>query len=133
MPRLSAWFVRFALVYLALGFTLGGLMLANEGWNFAPRLNILLPVHIEILMMGWVMQLALGVAYWILPRYTQGLPRGNKAAAWISFLLVNMGILMIAISAFFSGTGLALAGRSLEAASILLFLAVTWRRVRSSA
>ncbi len=133
MPRLSACFVRFSLAYLVLGFSLGGVMLANEGWNFAPRLNTVLPGHIEILMMGWVMQLALGVAYWILPRYTQGLPRGNKAAAWISLFLINLGILFVAGSVFFRAPWPMLAGRSLEVISLLLFLSVTWRRVRPSA
>jgi hypothetical protein len=30
MPRLSVWFVRAALVYLALGFTCGALLLAHK-------------------------------------------------------------------------------------------------------
>ncbi len=36
MPRLSAWFVRAALIYLAAGLTLGMLLLANKGVLFYP-------------------------------------------------------------------------------------------------
>ena len=31
MPRLSVWFIRLSLIYLALGFTFGGLLLLNKG------------------------------------------------------------------------------------------------------
>jgi hypothetical protein len=132
MPRLSAWFVRISLAYLALGFTLGALLLANEGMAFIPHLDRLLPAHIEILMMGWVMQLALGVAYWILPRFTQGLPRGNKAAAWMSLALINVGIFLVIVDALLKTAWFTLTGRFFEAISILVFLLVSWRRVRSS-
>jgi len=132
MPRLSAWFVRTSLAYLAIGFTLGSLMLINEGLPFAPQLSNVLPAHIEILTMGWVMQLALGVAYWILPRFSRGLPRGNVVVAWASLVLINIGILFVACSVFIQAAGLTLLGRFLEVVSILLFISVTWRRVRSS-
>ncbi len=133
MPRASAWFVRVSLVYLAGGFSLGGMMLANEGWGFAPQINTFLPAHIEILMIGWVMQLALGVAYWILPRFTGGLPRGNKLAAWTCLILINLGILLVAGNVFLQVDWLALLGRLLEMISLLVFLSIMWRRVRSSA
>lgn len=55
MPRLSVWYTRFALLYLALGFTLGGLMLYNKGVPLHPALWSLLPAHIEFLLMGWMM------------------------------------------------------------------------------
>ncbi|NOZ73444.1 MAG: hypothetical protein GXP38_16340 [Chloroflexi bacterium] len=67
MPRLSTWFVRASLIYLALGVTLGGLLLAEKGIPFYPALWIALPVHMEFLLIGWMVQLAMGMAYWILP------------------------------------------------------------------
>ena len=45
MPRLSVWFIRSALLYLLLGFTLGGLMLWNKGLPIHPVLWRLLPAH----------------------------------------------------------------------------------------
>ena len=36
MPRLSVYLVRASLIYLILGFTLGGLLLANKGVMISP-------------------------------------------------------------------------------------------------
>jgi len=30
-----------------------------------------LPIHIEVLIFGWIIQFTLGTAYWILPRFLQ--------------------------------------------------------------
>ena len=132
MPRLSVWFVRLSLAYLALGFSLGALLLGNEGLASAPNLERILPVHIEILMLGWVMQLALGVAYWILPRYVKGLPRGNETTAWLSLICLNAGILLVTVNTISNIAWFAFLGRVLEAAGILAFLLVSWRRLRPS-
>jgi hypothetical protein len=132
MPRLSAWFIRASLGYLALGFTFGALMLINEGLAFDPQLDHFLPAHMEFLLMGWLIQLALGVAYWILPRYMQGLPRGNEMLAWLSLIFLNLGILLVVLKTVSDIAWFGLSGRILEAASVLIFLLVAWRRVRSS-
>lgn len=63
MPRLSVWFVRSSLVYLFLGFTLGGRMLANKGVLFGDWVWGLLEAHMEFLLLGWMVQLAMGVAF----------------------------------------------------------------------
>lgn len=69
MPRISLCFVRASLGYLALGFTLGALLLWNKGVAFAPFVWRLLPLHIEASLVGWVVQLVMGVAYWMFPRF----------------------------------------------------------------
>ena len=68
MPALTVWALRIALCYLGIGFTLGALMLAAHGLTLAPTLLRLRPLHMELLLIGWTVQLALAVAYWILPR-----------------------------------------------------------------
>ena len=87
MPRLSRWFIRAALLYLTLGFTFGGLMLFNKGVPLSVWLWRLLPAHVEFLLLGWTVQLATGVGFWILPRF--GSLRGNERIAWVSFVLLN--------------------------------------------
>ena len=67
MPKLTIWFIRTALIYLLLGFTVGGVLLTQKGINLFPKIWILLPVHIEWMFIGWIFQLAMGVAFWILP------------------------------------------------------------------
>ena len=93
MPKLSVWFVRTALAYLALGFSLGAVLLTDRVLPLGVLRPRLLPLHIEFLLVGWMVQLALGVAFWILPRFRTGPERGREGLAWLSFALLNLGLL----------------------------------------
>jgi len=130
MPRLSCWFVRAALVYLAVGFTLGAFMLANKGLGLAACLWRTLPIHRELLLMGWLVQLAIGVAFWILPRFSQGAPRGNETTIWLAFILLNLGIGLVAAETVLTVPGLVWIGRIVEIGGVLAFVVGSWRRVR---
>jgi hypothetical protein len=90
MPTLSRYFIRSALICLGIGFTLGGLILAAKGGAVDPRVWIWLPVHIALLINGWLVQLTMGVAYWILPRILLG-DRGRKSWAWAAFVIFQIG------------------------------------------
>jgi hypothetical protein len=129
MPRLSCWFVRLALAYLAIGFTLGALMLANKGIPFAPMIWSLLPAHMEILMVGWLLQLALGVAFWILPRLA-GSSRGNENLVWLALVLINLGIVLVILATYVSQPALTIAGRLAEVGGVLAFALGSWRRIK---
>ena len=130
MPSLSIWFIRAALVYLALGFSFGALMLANKGIPFAPALWGLRAAHIELLTMGWVAQLALGVAYWIAPRFWEGPPRGNTTGAFAAFGLLNGGIWLVALATLLGlPPALMVAGRLAEAAAAIAFAWHIWPRI----
>ncbi len=132
MPRFSVWSIRLALVYLATGFTIGALMLSQKGVLYDASIWMLLPLHIEILLLGWTWQLIMGVGYWILPRFAKGAARGNETLAWISLGLLNLGIWLVGINPFLgnlSGTP-PIAGRLLEASSAALFIFLSWRRIR---
>lgn len=129
MPRLSAWFIRASLVYLLAGFTLGAVMLANNGRPFMPDTWQLLPAHIEFLIAGWMVQLALGTAYWILPRLIKGPPRGSPTLGWATFWLFNLGILLAASNGLLPGW-LQVTGRLLEAAAAVLVGLLLWPRVK---
>lgn len=133
MPRVSAWFVRSSLVCLALGFTLGALMLAAKGTRDTGLIPRLLPVHIELLLVGWMLQLAMGVALWILPRFgVQGIARG-VASAWIAFALLNVGVVLAATGPVLPyAPGVTFAGRAAEVAAAAAFVASVWARVRAS-
>jgi heme/copper-type cytochrome/quinol oxidase subunit 1 len=129
MPRLSVWLIRASLIYLLAGFGLGALMLADEGLRFAPFVDVLLPIHIEFLLLGWLIQLAMGVAFWILPRLGGAKPRGDARTAWLSFGLLNLGILLVAAQLVTRPA--VLPGRLFELAALLLFAAGSWPRVRA--
>lgn len=130
MPRLSAWTLRAALVYLLAGFTFGALLLAHKGVPYAGQLWRLLPAHVEFLLIGWTVQLILGVAYWILPRLPGG-SRGRSELAGLAVILLNLGVLLVAAQGLAGlDSVFGLAGRLLQVAAGLAFLAHAWIRVR---
>jgi hypothetical protein len=128
MPRLSVWFVRASLIYFLLGFTFGALVLAEKGIPYFPRVWNLIPVHIEFLLMGWFVQLAMGVAFWIFPRFSSGSPRAPVGLVWLSFALLNTGILITALQLWFPHA--LLIGRVAEVGAGILFALGLWRRIK---
>jgi len=131
MPRLSVYFIRASLIYMVFGFTLGGLLLANKGFMISPAVWMLLPVHIEFDLMGWLVQLAMGVAFWILPRFSKGPLRGNDILSWFAFLFINIGILLVASEAMLAIQSLLPVGRLFESCALILFAVGNWSRIKS--
>ncbi len=130
MPRLSAWTVRLSLIYLWVGFTFGGLMLAQKGVPFAGWVWRWLPAHIDILLFGFVIQLAIGIAFWILPRFTGG-SRGNVGLVWAAVIFLNVGIwVAIFVSLLRLPGQWMVVGRLLEGVAAVLFSVGAWKRIR---
>jgi hypothetical protein len=129
MPRLSCWFIRSALIHLASGITLGSLLLFHKGVPIHPFLWRLLPLHLELLLFGWIVQLVMGVAFWIFPRFWRS--RGDERPAWLAFGLLNGGV-------WLAGAGVVLGspplfiflGRLLEAGAAAAFALHAWSRVK---
>lgn len=136
MPRVSAWLARAGLIHLCLGFTLGALLLVNKALDLSPALWRLRPAHIELLLVGWTLQLVMAVAVWILPRARlRSEPTGRTPFAWAAFALINVGVLLAATGPIFTGTPadhLMLAGRLAEIAAAGAFLVNVWTRIRPS-
>jgi len=130
VPLLSVVTLRLALSCLAVGFSLGALLLAAPALALPPDIVRFRPLHVELLLIGWMVQLALGVAYWILPR-RQGGSRGNESLAWTALALLNLGVLSVGLGALVGAPrGVLLAGRSSELLAALLFAAHAWVRIR---
>lgn len=129
MPSLSRLAVRLSLLYLALGTTFGALILANKGIPFAPLVWALLPAHIDVMFLGWMTQFALGMAYWILPRFASDAPRGDERWSWAAVVLLNTGIWLVVFSPILPFIGVTPLARLLEAAGLLAFAFGNWRRV----
>lgn len=130
MPRLSQLYVRAAFIYLIVGFTLGALMLANKGVPLHPALWRLLPAHIEFLLLGWVLQFALGVAFWMLPRFWHGPPRGRETGAKLAFISLNLGIWLVVLGTVLAAPAVVVTlGRLLELLSVVAFGSHIWPRI----
>ncbi len=123
MPRLSVWLIRTALIYLAAGFTFGALLLFHKGVPLTPSMWRLLPAHIEFVLIGWTMQLAMGVAFWILPRFARGTARGDERWVWAAYMLLNAGVLAVGLGqAFGLPASYPLLGRSCELLSVVNYI-----------
>jgi hypothetical protein len=130
MPRLSVWFIRLGLLYLAIGFSIGALMLANKGLAVAPWLWRLRPAHVEFLLIGWIVQLVMGIIFWITPRFHSS--RGNARPAWVALVLINIGVLLISLSAVLGLDGWHLvAGRLAELCAVVAFARHAWPRIKA--
>lgn len=96
MPALSIWAIRSSFLHLLGGATIGGLLLLQKGGGGDPGLWRLLTLHGYLLLNGWLVQLTMGVAYWILPRWARGrgaggprIRRGREGSAGLAVILIN--------------------------------------------
>jgi cbb3-type cytochrome oxidase subunit 1 len=130
MPKLSVWFVRASLLYMGIGFLFGAQILHHKGIPIYGWTWRLLNPHIEIMIFGWTMQFIMGIAFWILPRFSGKERYGKEALGWWSFALLNIGISLTALSLWENALLPALIGRLLTAGALLLFTILMFPRVK---
>jgi hypothetical protein len=138
MPGLSRLLIRTALIWLAVGYTAGGLMLAEKGYPFAAWLWSLRYMHVHLLLVGWTFQLAIGVAFWILPRLDSSGSRGDERLIWWCYGALNAGVIFAALhdplAALVGRDTAALRGMLMLAgllylAAAILFVRHAWPRI----
>lgn len=150
MPTTSRAFVRASIIYLTLGSMLGALFLVNRWIPLGAAIAALRISHIEFLVVGWLTQLIMGVAWWLFPTLAVGrrpgdpkpvrrgqAQRGSEPIFWMTFVSLNLGVLLRAFfGPLYSWTKIdafsALAGVSglFLLAAAIGFLLNTWGRVR---
>jgi len=138
MPRLSCWFIKAALLHLAVGVVMGGVILSAKG--FPATLGWawwLLSAHIQMLVGGWLIQLALGMAYWMLPRLDAAGERGRPTAARTCWGALNTGVVGTAIAlglrSFVEGAwldGMLVLAALLQLAALAAFAWHAWPRLQ---
>lgn len=137
MPPLVRWYVKSAFVYFALAL-FGGLMLAVQtAFDLPFDVPALGPVYFHLLMVGWVTQLIVGVAYWMFPKQSADNPRGSEALGWAIYITLNLGLALrvvgepLAAARPESGAGWLLAiSAILQLIAGWLFVGNTWGRVK---
>ncbi len=95
MSLLAVAYVRTSLGYLVLGSGLGGWLLVEKAVHATPWIWALRPLHVDWLFLGWTLQLALGVASWVLPR--PGSTVWHRRLGWASYGLLNGGLGLITL------------------------------------
>jgi len=130
MPLISRWMIRCSFIYLFLGVGTGAFMLIQKAYPIHPSVWQLLPIHIEMLIFGWIIQFTLGTAYWMLPRFLEGPQRGPRWAAFMMAIILNIGILLtLADDIILTELPVQRSGRALELLAVLIFVSLHWNRI----
>lgn len=150
MPITTRTYVRASILYLCLGALLGLLLYVQRWLPLDPRIVLFKSSHVQFLVVGWLMQIIMGVGWWLFPPLAFGnrpgsprplrsgqQQRGSETLFWATFGLLNTGILLWAIcDPLYNWTQIplygALAGISgffLTAAAIC-FVVNVWARIR---
>lgn len=130
MPTLSRWAIKLGLIHFVLGIVLGATMLAAKaGYGPITLLNHRL-VHIHMLLFGWLVQLVIGVGYWLFPTFLSGPKRGTPRVAAASVVVLNVGVVIGTAAPWVPQMGAL--GWALESSAVALFAVHAWPRIKSS-
>ena len=97
MPPIARTYIKAAFAYFVLAFLLGALMMLDRWLGFSRWLKAVYLSQLHLLMVGWITQLAIGVAYWMFPRFLKtqdSRPRGSDTLAWVVLVTLNAGLLL---------------------------------------
>jgi cbb3-type cytochrome oxidase subunit 1 len=137
MPRLARWFIKAGLLYFVLALITGVLLQARTVIDLPSWVNVLNPVYVHLLTVGWITQLIIGVAYWMFPKFSREQPRRSEKLSWAAFVLLNAGLILRIISEprvtmrSEPDLGWMLAASAvLQTAAGWLFVINTWARVK---
>jgi hypothetical protein len=138
MDPVTRLYGRISLLYLALGFVLGGILMAGPlfgaNWNYAWSAT-----HGHIMFVGWFVQFAIGIAFWLLPRRKTATNQWgyNVRLVYIASGLVNSGLVLRILleplyrAGVLEGTpvqvGLTISG-ALQASAALIWVSQLWGR-----
>jgi hypothetical protein len=151
MPVTSRAFVKTSVIYLCVGAVLGALMLVDRWLPIDSRVITLRASHIELLVVGWLTQLILGVAWWLFPPLKRArggdtaqpvrrgqAQRGSEPLFWATFMCLNLGVLLVAVLEPLAAWTQIGELRSVASVADLFFLAAAvafvanmWQRVRA--
>jgi hypothetical protein len=135
MPPLSRWFIKSGFVSLALALVLETIQLRPATILPAlPDATVRLAA-IHLLTVGWLLQVIIGVAFWMFPRHPTAPPRGDARYGWWAFGLLNLGLLLRLTGEpwrlGFGGPSLPLLLAALcQLAGIASALTLLWPRIR---
>lgn len=141
MPLQSRIFVKTSLVALVMTFLWGGAMaLAESAGTPFPRIWAV--EHAHLAFVGWLVNVVMGFALWMLPLARETYPatagRYPPRLPYVIYALLNGGLVLRIVSEpMLSSSQIAQVGLSVggvaQVLAVLLFVAVAWQRVRTAA
>jgi len=133
MPTLTRWFLKAALVYLILALATGIFLVLPDANSIAGYF----PVYFHMLTFGWLTQLIFGIALWMFPRYSSARPRGAEWLGWVTFILLNTGLILRIVFEPLHGAApshlsswMLVISAFLQWLAGVVFVANTWKRVK---
>lgn len=138
MPLISRWYLRTALGYLLLGMAFLALTLANQGLHLNDWIWAFQPIAYHLLAVGWILQLIIGVAYWMFPIAAGSRVRSSERLLWVAYICLNGGLVLRLIAeplqalapSQASSIALVLSGL-LQAVAAWMMLVALWPRIRA--
>ncbi len=141
MPPIARTFVKAAFLYFLVAVLLGALMMLDRWFSFSRWLRAVYLSQLHLLLVGWITQLSIGVAYWIFPRFLKEQdprPRGPDTLAWAVLVCLNVGLLLrFLFEPFYLLTaqpwlaGLMALSGVLQALAVVGFAWLVWGRIRT--
>ena len=140
MHVLVRLYLRTAFAFLALGLA-GGLWLEcrlNVGGVISQGMIV---AHVHVLLVGFLLMMILGTAFWLFPRSGRGQPVGqHPKAVGLAYALLAAGTVIRGVTEFFdlefsasAWRYVRLAASACQAAGILVGIVALWGRVRGAA
>lgn len=135
MPRLTRYFVKSAFICLVLSFMTGIILHLDF---LIPNAGVLRPVFYHLFLVGFTTQLIFGISYWMFPTISRDNLRGNESLGWISYVALNGGLLLRAMTepavALFPTPALRIALASaafLQLIAVVAYVALIWKRTKA--
>ncbi len=98
MPAQTRWFIKTAFVYFILALMAGVALGVQAIRPFNPPVADLMPTYFHLLAAGWITMLIIGVVFWLFPKLTLQRPHGSEKLGWVSYILLNLGLILRVIS-----------------------------------
>jgi hypothetical protein len=130
MPAITRYFIKAAMLYFAAGLLTGFLISARTLLNLPAALTAMTPTYLHMLVVGWITQLIIGVAYWMFPKFSKESPRGDERVGWAIFILLNVGLLLRVIGEPLNIGWLLPISAIMQFFAVWLFIIVVWPRVK---
>lgn len=130
MPTITRTFIKAAILYFALGLLTSFLVSARSLLNLPLFLDAMMPTYLHMLVVGWITQLIIGVAYWMFPKFSKQSPRGDERVGWAIFILLNIGLPLRIIGEPFAIGWMLILSSLLQLFAIWMFIIVIWPRVK---
>ena len=141
MPVESRLFVKSSIVALVLTFA-GGAFLALREALGKPVAPIWAVEHAHLAFVGWLVNVVIGIALWMLPlnraAYPETAGRYPKRAPFVVWGLLNGGLVLRIVSEPSAGGDMTaravlVVSAAAQLAAVVLFGFIAWRRVRAPA